>query len=137
MQLSAVCRSVKRSSCEFAFRRELLCSFFCQTLCPVFLLHQSHKRAKAQYTSRPHGLLSCFITDSVPGVFKVFKLQAGPSVTLFLPFMFRWKRKKKPGSILVRILHRLNIRLFFGIKIIFSHKGSLLNHSFIPYLTVC
>ena len=36
---------------------------------------------KSLYTIGPHGFLSCFITDVVPGIFWFFKLQAGPSVT--------------------------------------------------------
>ena len=54
--------------------------FFCQNLCPVLLQLQSHG-GKNLYTVRPHGLLSCFITNEIPGILCVFQLQAGPSVT--------------------------------------------------------
>ena len=36
---------------------------------------------KDLYTGGPHGLLSCFITNEIPGILQFFQLHAGPSVT--------------------------------------------------------
>ena len=36
---------------------------------------------KDLYTGGPHGLLSCFITNVIPGILLFFQLQARPSVT--------------------------------------------------------
>ena len=55
--------------------------FFANNCAQSFYRPSPIRGQRVMYTGGPNGLLSCFITDVVPGIFWFFKLQAGPSVT--------------------------------------------------------
>ena len=61
--------------------------FFANACAQSFYRPSPIRGQRVLYTGGPHGLLSCFITDVLPGIFWFFKLQAGPSVT---PIVKEW-----------------------------------------------